>query len=168
MWAVDGHAQSASGESFYVAVQVAVGPNRPLSPRGRAAQVNRWLGQRRGKNEVDLIHRGLWQVCFYVFVFSPVYLNPSLLDRRRRRRQGGSPWWHCQMTASVRRSRPLHPYYLDNLLKSYFERKLGRLKSCPITPLVPVQLGTLHNCFWLLDPGRRQFSQKCRIDSLAT
>lgn len=101
MWAEDGDAQSASGESFYVAVQVAVSPNRLRLLVASTGQT--LVGERRGKNELDLIHPGLWQVCFYVFVFSS-------LPKSFFAGQEASLWWHCQMTASVavRLSRPLH------------------------------------------------------------
>jgi len=42
-----GHAQSASGESFYVAVQVAVSPNRPRLLVASTGQM--LVGERRGK-----------------------------------------------------------------------------------------------------------------------
>lgn len=159
MWGEDGHAQPASGESFYVAVQVAVGPNRPRLLVASAGQM--LVGARRGKNEVDLIHPGLWQVCFYVFVFSS--LPKSLFAG-----QGASPWWHCQMTASVtvRLSRSLHTYYLDNLLKCYSERKLVRSKSRLITPLKPVQLDTI--CSHCSPPLQFSHTRLCRFDDFSS
>lgn len=66
MWADDGHAQPASGESFYVAVQVAVSPNHS---RLLVAIIGQMLVGEKGKIEVDLIHPGLWQVCFYLRFF---------------------------------------------------------------------------------------------------
>lgn len=36
-------------------------------------------------------------------------------------------------------------YDSDNLLTCYFERKLGRSKSCSISSLIAVQFETVHN-----------------------
>lgn len=75
----------------------------PASSCGQHRSNAGW--KEKGKIAVDLIHPRLWQVCFHAFWVFFFRLPKSLFSGHEV-----SPWWHCQMTASVtvRLSRSLH------------------------------------------------------------
>lgn len=104
----------------------------------------------KGKNEGDLIHSGLWQVCFYAsfFVFF-VYLNPSSLDRRRV--PGGSAKW---LHLSLGGFQGLFPEFFRQSAEMLFREKKNQVdrNRVPFFPLLQVQFG--FNCSTLVQFSR--------------